>query len=226
MRTEPAHPGSRWPSPLMPPAKHPADGDRGASRHIPRPVQQAQVPDIIEVILADHRRIQRLLAALRETARYGGGPEAACSLAHLWHRLADLLGHHAEAEQEIWYPALFGQGRERDAELDEAVADHDDIRETLQEAVLHPVGSPCWCRAVAAASRLTTGHLAGEERGLLTAFVRHATPELRRELGRQWTVFTSARRTRLPSEPPTAGYGSPVTLDDHRSARLRLRGRR
>lgn len=193
MRTKPAHPGSRLPNPSMPPENHPADGCLGAGRHIP-PARQGQVPDIIEVILADHRRIQRLLAALRDTARYGGGPEAACSLGQVWHRLAELLAHHAEAEQEIWYPALFGQGRERDAELDAAIADHDDIREALREAVLHPVGSACWWRAAAAANQLTTGHLACEERGLLTDFTRQATPELRRELGRQWTVFTTARR--------------------------------
>jgi hypothetical protein len=69
--------------------------------------------DIIEVILADHKRIRRMLGALDDAARYGEDPCAGWMLAPVWCRLADLLELHAEAEEEICYLALFGQGRPR-----------------------------------------------------------------------------------------------------------------
>jgi hypothetical protein len=69
--------------------------------------------DIIEVILADHKRIRRMLGALEDAASYGEDPCAGWMLAPVWCRLADLLELHAEAEEEICYLALFGQGRPR-----------------------------------------------------------------------------------------------------------------
>jgi Hemerythrin HHE cation binding domain len=69
--------------------------------------------DIIEVILADHKRIRRMLGALDDAASYGEDPCAGWMLAPVWCRLADLLELHAEAEEEICYLALFGQGRPR-----------------------------------------------------------------------------------------------------------------
>jgi hypothetical protein len=69
--------------------------------------------NIIEVILADHKRIRRPLRALDDAAHYGEDPYAGWMLAPVWCRLADLLELHAEAEEEIGYLALFGQGRTR-----------------------------------------------------------------------------------------------------------------
>ena len=69
--------------------------------------------DIIEVILADHKRIRRMLGALDDAARYGEDPCAGWMLAPVWCRLAGLLELHAEAEEEICYLALFGQSRTR-----------------------------------------------------------------------------------------------------------------
>jgi hypothetical protein len=69
--------------------------------------------NIIEVILADHKRIRRPLRALDDAAHYGEDPYAGWMLAPVWCRLADLLELHAEAEEEICYLALFGQDRTR-----------------------------------------------------------------------------------------------------------------
>jgi len=155
--------------------------------------------DITELILADHRRIRRLMEGLGDSARYGGGQDEACSLTLVWRRLAGVLDIHAEAEQEIWYPALFGHSHEKDAQVREAIADHDDIREAAREAALHPVASAAWSRAVIALLRLTTDHIAREERGPLAVFARRAAPELRNELGRQWAAFTAARVRDTPA---------------------------
>ncbi|PZR93413.1 MAG: cation-binding protein [Candidatus Nephthysia bennettiae] len=144
--------------------------------------------DVIDLILADHRRIRRLANTVNDAGRYGGGPS---SLVPIWRRLAELLDNHTEAEQEICYLSLFGQGR--DVQMQDAIADHDDMREAVREAALHPVASPIWTRTALAALRITSDHIAREEHGPLADFARCATPELRRELGRQWGAFTAAR---------------------------------
>ena len=149
--------------------------------------------DIIELILADHRRIRRLLGALGDAARYGEDPGAACILAPVWDKLAGLLELHAEAEEEICYLAMFGPGPNAAARMQDAIADHDDIREAVAEARLHPPGSAAWWRAVTAARQASRDHIACEEHGVLAAFGRRATPALRDELGRQWAPFIAAR---------------------------------
>src|SRR3984893_4937494 len=54
-----------------------------------------------------------MLGAFDDAASYGEDPYAGWMLAPVWCRLADLLELHAEAEEEICYLALFGQGRPR-----------------------------------------------------------------------------------------------------------------
>lgn len=95
----------------------PARQDPGASdatRHVliagTGAIRQA---DIIELILADHRRIRRLCHALDNTARYDGSPRPDSMLSHVWQRLADLLVAHTQAEEETCYLSLFGTGADR-----------------------------------------------------------------------------------------------------------------
>jgi len=56
--------------------------------------------DIIEPILADHRRIGRLCHARYDTARYAGEPRPDWMPGHIWQRLADLLVADTQAEEE------------------------------------------------------------------------------------------------------------------------------
>jgi len=156
--------------------------------------------DIIEVILADHKRIRRMLGALDDAASYGEDPCAGWMLAPVWCRLAGLLELHAEAEEEICYLALFGQGRPRPRRCQDAVADHDDFRQEVREAGLHAAGSALWWRAVASALWASGDHVAREQRGALAAFGRRAAPALRNELCRQWAVFIAARTRDATSE--------------------------
>lgn len=170
--------------------------------------------DIVELILADHRRIRRLLNAVEDAARYSRQPGVSC-LPAVWRRLAELLGQHAEATHEIFYPALCWHGAGNAAEAEEAAADLADIQEAIREGELGPIASARWWRAAAAAARLTREHIAREERGLLPALVQTATPQLREQVGRQWTAFIIARMRDAGAEgadgTPTVGSGPRVS---------------
>ncbi|MBV9204206.1 MAG: hemerythrin domain-containing protein [Actinobacteria bacterium] len=164
---------------------------------------------MIELIMADHRRIRRLCAALEDVVRCPGEAGSDQSLAHVWRRLADLLEAHFRAEEEICYLPMFGCSP-RPAERWDAVADHDDIRAAMGEASLQPVGSALWWRAVRAVVTASIGHLDWEERGVLAACLPGLTISQRRELGRCWLAFIAAwtldatppARTDLPGGVP------------------------
>jgi hemerythrin HHE cation binding domain-containing protein len=148
--------------------------------------------DICELVMADHRRIRRLSAALDDTARWDGG--SGSMLAHAWLRLAGLLEAHAAAEEEICYLPMARYRADAAENRRAAIADHDDIREAIREASLHQPGSGPWRRAVRAALAMSADHLDREEHGLLAESLDGLTMVQRRELGRQWRAFVAAWR--------------------------------
>ena len=87
-------------------------GAPDATRHVLMPgAGVGGQADIIELILADHRRIGRLChAGWHDTARYDHG-QTGWMLGHVWQRLADLLVAHTQAEEETCYLPLLAQGR-------------------------------------------------------------------------------------------------------------------
>lgn len=147
--------------------------------------------DIIDLILTDHQRIRRLMTVLEEAHRTGRDPAPRRTAADVWDQLADLLDLHINAEEEICYLPMFADSQHA-GRLDDAVADHADIREAADQARLHPAGSALWWLAVRSALSACADHLNREESGVLTAFARRADPSLRRELGRQWPAFRAA----------------------------------
>jgi Hemerythrin HHE cation binding domain len=157
--------------------------------------------DIIELVLADHSRIRRLMGALDNAARYrelGGGGWV---VAQAWHRLAGLLDVHTAAEAEIWYPAVSGMELPAGAGLRSAIAGHDRIRAALQQVGRHDIGSRPWWSAVTVLLRECSGHLDGLEPGALSDLSGQLTPTVRITLGDQWDSFV-ATRARAGLRPP------------------------
>jgi len=153
-----------------------------------------QPADVIELIMADHRRIRRLRAVLDDAVRCGGDSGSGWMLAHVWQRLAGLLEVHTRAEEEICYLLMFGSGPLAGRRRQAAAADHDDIRDAIGEAALQPAGSARWWGAVRAVLAISAGHLEREERDMLVGWQARLTMSRRRELGRQWLGFTAALR--------------------------------
>lgn len=81
--------------------------------------------DIAELIAGEPRRIIRSLSAL--------------------------LDLHADAEQQIWYPAAFRSRPDGAGETQTAIAILDDLRAAVAEVRVHDAGSAAWWYAVNAA---------------------------------------------------------------------------
>jgi hypothetical protein len=138
--------------------------------------------DITALILDDHEAFRRGFARLDDA-------RDAAALRAIWEPLALHLEIHAEAEERILYPHLLRRGDDARDETDDAIRDHNKIRDAIGDARRHEVDTPDWWRAVWATRRENSEHLTEEEDGALPDFRRHAGVDLRAELAAQWLRF-------------------------------------
>src|ERR1700676_3409814 len=152
-----------------------------ARRRVPGSV--GGLVDITQLILDDHHEQRRLFSIIEQIDRADTR-----SLSAVWGRLAAFLEVHAAAEEAIFYPALLRVGiaaRRKAGVEDEtldAIGDHNDIRDAVEEAGRHAVGSDDWYAAVAGANLANGDHMAEEEREGLTDFRRLAGLQQRHDL--------------------------------------------
>ena len=139
--------------------------------------------DITALILDDHHAFRVGFARLDDTK----GVE---QLKAVWEPLALHLEIHAEAEETILYPHLLERGGDdADEETEDAIRDHNKIRDAIVESRRHEIGSDEWWRAVWEARTENSEHLAEEEDEALPDFRRHADLRLRADLAARWLVF-------------------------------------
>lgn len=152
--------------------------------------------DITQLILDEHAQQRQLFALIEQVDR-----KDTESLAALWKRLQALLDAHAEAEERHFYPRLMKIGKganDADSAADEtedAIEDHNDIRDTGKAVDKHKVGSDAWFEAIGTCNKANGDHMAEEERQGLTDFRRHASLEERHELGVQFAAFEARHLT-------------------------------
>lgn len=109
------------------------------------------------------------------------------SLAAVW-KLGSLLDLHAAPEERLFYPALLKLGRglggdeTPEADTEDPIHDHNEIRDAVSAVVEHAVGSDGWLEAIAAADEANSDHMAEEERDGLKDFRIHASVQVRHEV--------------------------------------------
>jgi hypothetical protein len=163
--------------------------------------------DIVELIMADHRRIERLCRTLYDTARYDRQPRPDWMPGHVWQRLADLLVAHTQAEEQTCYASASCAGAQDAGPVRDSISDHDDIRKIIGEASSHSVGSAPWWHAVRTVMAVSAEHHEREERYVLPSCVLGLDMNRRKELGRRWCAFMAAwgrdgaRRAGTPHQP-------------------------
>ena len=143
--------------------------------------------DIVELVYADHDWFRKQFFLLDE-ARSNE------ELAAIWEPLATRLDTHAQAEETLLYPVLLKQGKAGDPvdETDDAVGDHNKIRDAVRESREHEVGTKEWFDAVGEARTENGEHLDEEEREALPDFIKSTSLETRHDLAMKWLQFYAA----------------------------------
>ncbi|UMG93543.1 hemerythrin domain-containing protein [Nocardioides sp. TF02-7] len=142
--------------------------------------------DVIELIIDDHRRFERLLAQLRDTTQDRDAVRRA---------FADVLIAHGEAEEELVYPVLRRKAAEvGEHEVHHGHEEHAEGNEALLEVLeLKGTDTQAFTDAVEKLSNLIAHHIAEEELTILSPARESVGPRIREELGEKW----AARRNQL-----------------------------
>ncbi|MEO7161974.1 MAG: hemerythrin domain-containing protein [Bdellovibrionia bacterium] len=146
--------------------------------------------DITQLILDDHQEQRRLFGMLEQVDR-----SESEKLTAIWTRLSAFLEVHAEAEEKFFYPELLRLGKGVGAqttpedETEDAIKDHNEIRDAISAVAAHEVGSKKWYQAVAATNKANSDHMGEEEREGLTDFRRHISLQIRHDLAVDFAVF-------------------------------------
>jgi Hemerythrin HHE cation binding domain len=156
--------------------------------------------DITELILSDHHEQRRMFAMLEEVDR--SDPS---TLGVLWSRLAAMLEVHAQAEELFFYPELLklGERLNDDSEVEEtedAIGDHNDIRDGITDAAQHEVGSDGWWAGVSAARKANDEHMGEEEREGLADFRRHVDLDTRHRIAVTFAAYEAEHVNGVPIE--------------------------
>ena len=145
--------------------------------------------DITELILNQHHEQRRAFALLDEL------DEDPAALAAVWERLTILLEVHAKAEELFFYPRLLdvgtgaGDADSVEDETEDAIKDHNEIRDAIAEAAKHEAGSAEWWKAVRECQEQNSDHMAEEEREDLVDFRQHADLQTRHDIAVQFIRF-------------------------------------
>ena len=146
--------------------------------------------DITEVILFQHHQQRRMFALLDELDR-----DDVAGLEAVWSRLASFLEVHAAGEEKFFYPEVLkvghGAGGADSAadETEDAIGDHNDIRDAIARAGKQETGSKDWWQAVIDARVANSDHMAEEEREDLADFRQHASLQLRHDVAVRFLLF-------------------------------------
>lgn len=160
--------------------------------------------DICDVILEHHAEQRRQFALLDDLR--DAGPEA---LGAVWGRLADFLEAHAAGEEVHVYPKLLkvGEGG-ADAptvehEVDDAVGDHNNIREAVAKTRDLEPGSIDWWEAVTDARVANSTHMGEEERQDLSDLRINASLQERHDMAVKFVTYVAQHRDGAPDHDST-----------------------
>lgn len=145
------------------------------------------MPDICDVIYDEHAYFYRAFDELYEAR--SEEPEV---LNSRWETIAAVFERHAAAEEEILYPALLPRAEHGVEETEDAIKDHNIIRDALREAEAHEAGSEQWWAAIDRARAENDEHMQEEEREGLPDFKAHSEASLRETLGNRFLAFNAA----------------------------------
>lgn len=145
------------------------------------------MPDVCDLILDDHEAFRRRFAELDERRGGRAGTEV---LRELWDPLAAHLELHAAAEEAVFYPMLLDEGVRAGEETDDAINDHNEIRDAVRRAGGEAPGTEPWWQAVDDAREANSAHMAEEERGAIADARSNAPGDRRDALGARWRAFT------------------------------------
>jgi len=140
-------------------------------------------PRITDHIREEHEWFRHQFAAL-EAAKHD-----LPALKDLWATLSARLEVHAAAEEALFYPRLLEDVADADDDTEDAIRDHNEIRDGIRAAEEHETGDAGWWEGVRATGSANTEHITEEEEGPLPDFDGRASRDEQAELAEAFLAF-------------------------------------
>lgn len=146
--------------------------------------------DVVDLILADHRRFEDLLREVRNVEADRGKALA---------ELSAILVAHAEAEEKEVYPTLRYQADDvTGEEVEHSSEEHDEGHEALLELLeVEDMDSEEFGDAVEQLTEALSHHMDEEERTILNPAREEVNDDVRRRLG---TAFAEERQRQIDND--------------------------
>ncbi|HKG52480.1 MAG TPA: hemerythrin domain-containing protein [Actinomycetales bacterium] len=165
--------------------------------------------DIVDVIKAQHREVDRLL----DEAMAEGSDTAA-----LLRQVSELLIPHSEAEESFVYPTIGEKKPPEGEEVHDSVAEHQHIEEVLQALLAEDPDTPGFDGRLAGLVGELRHHVEEEEQDLLPVLSEQASDDERAAMGARFAQETGW----TGGTGPTGGSGDAADGDESGPTRAEL----
>ena len=138
------------------------------------------MPGVITLIKDDHKTLESVFKQL-EKAEPGDIPG-------LLRQVAELLIPHSKAEEQVVYPAIKATVPDEGTDVDDGLAEHHHVEETLQGLLDADPETPGVDGLIAAMIGEVRHHVEEEEQEILPAFAEAASNQQLSDLGDRFTA--------------------------------------
>jgi len=156
--------------------------------------------DIVQIIEADHRQIDRLFEQFERAARN----EDVATQGRLARQLVRELSVHAASEEQVLYPALARAGM--NPERLDSLEDHHAVKVTLSELQAMSPGEERYAAKVHLVAKSVRRHVEEEEATILPQLKQSLDADALQRLGEEFQTLRRSAPTRphptAPDQPP------------------------
>ncbi len=138
---------------------------------------------ITDVIRTDHEWFRAQFSAVAEAR------DDRDTLTRLWTDLSARLEVHAAAEEALFYPRLLKDDADAVEDTEDAIRDHNEIRDAIRDSQQFSIGDEGWWKAVEATKKANDEHMEEEEEGPLREFDDAAAVREQADLAASFAAF-------------------------------------
>ncbi|WP_457254601.1 hemerythrin domain-containing protein [Pedococcus sp. P5_B7] len=144
---------------------------------------------VITLIKDDHKKLEAVFKQL-ESAEPSDTPP-------LLRQVQELLVPHSKAEEKVVYPAIKSTAPDEEADVDDGIAEHHHVEETLEQLLATDPEEPGLDGLIAAMIGEVRHHVEEEENEILPKFAQEASNQQLSELGEAFTQAKDQELARL-----------------------------
>jgi hemerythrin superfamily protein len=163
--------------------------------------------DAIRMLESDHRKVEELFAEYR-THAMGRGTRGGEIRERLFERICEELSVHAAIEEEVIYPEMRKCGDEGESLVEEALEEHQKVKETLAELGKISTQDSGFDSRLTALMDDVNHHVQEEEGEAFPFLQRHVSAERLAELGKELESAKKIAPTHphphAPNRPPAS----------------------